>query len=114
MVPLGGRHLARGRRHHRPRPGPGGRRDTLTGPRRGRAAPHPTAPPSPRRTDPPGRRSAGRPGGRPPRTAPASHEVGPVIRTIQPLRHLTDPQMRPRVNASTNKVEESNGSSRRR
>jgi hypothetical protein len=39
----------------------------------------------------------------------AFREVGRVIRTIQLLRHLTDPQMRRRVTAATNKVEAYNG-----
>ncbi|MFI5652862.1 Tn3 family transposase [Streptomyces anulatus] len=39
----------------------------------------------------------------------AFREVGRVIRTIQLLRYLTDPQMRRRVTAATNKVEAFNG-----
>ncbi|WP_083975525.1 Tn3 family transposase [Kitasatospora mediocidica] len=39
----------------------------------------------------------------------AFREVGRVIRTIQLLRYLTDPQMRRRVTAATNKVEAYNG-----
>ncbi|WUO18066.1 transposase (plasmid) [Streptomyces sp. NBC_00289] len=39
----------------------------------------------------------------------AFREVGRVIRTIQLLRYLSDPQMRRRVTAATNKVEAYNG-----
>ncbi|MFJ2868280.1 Tn3 family transposase [Kitasatospora sp. NPDC087314] len=39
----------------------------------------------------------------------AFREVGRVIRTVQLLRYLTDPRMRRRVTAATNKVEAFNG-----
>ncbi|MFE9500544.1 Tn3 family transposase [Streptomyces collinus] len=39
----------------------------------------------------------------------AFREVGRVVRTVQLLRYLTDPRMRRRVTAATNKVEAFNG-----
>jgi TnpA family transposase len=41
----------------------------------------------------------------------AFREVGRVVRTVQLLKYLTDPAMRRRVTAATNKVEAFNGSS---